>query len=74
MVKRVFFGAVTNSHVEELKDLNSREYFLMVVLSVCVIGMPRRDEQSNRSLVEYPQTSQDRPSSTSSKHLNHYLI
>ena len=39
MVKRVFFGAVTNEHVAELKDLNSREYFLMVVLSVCVIGM-----------------------------------
>jgi NADH-quinone oxidoreductase subunit M len=39
MVKRVFFGAVTNKHVEELKDLNAREYFMMAVLSICVIGM-----------------------------------
>lgn len=39
MVKRVFFGAITNAHVEELKDLNAREYFLMTVLSICVIGM-----------------------------------
>jgi NADH-quinone oxidoreductase subunit M len=39
MVKRVFFGAITNPHVEELKDLNAREYFLMALLSICVIGM-----------------------------------
>jgi NADH-quinone oxidoreductase subunit M len=39
MVKRVFFGAITNQHVEELKDLNAREYFMMAVLSICVIGM-----------------------------------
>jgi NADH-quinone oxidoreductase subunit M len=39
MVKRVFFGAINNVHVEELKDLNAREYFLMAVLSICVIGM-----------------------------------
>ena len=39
MVKRVFFGAITNKHVEELKDLNAREYFMMTVLSICVIGM-----------------------------------
>jgi NADH-quinone oxidoreductase subunit M len=39
MVKRVFFGTINNAHVEELKDLNCREYFLMAVLSICVIGM-----------------------------------
>jgi len=39
MVKRVFFGAIHNAHVEELKDLNAREYFMMTVLAVCVIGM-----------------------------------
>ena len=39
MVKRVFFGAVTNEHVAALKDLNARELFMMTVLSVCVIGM-----------------------------------
>jgi len=39
MVKCVFFGTINNAHVEELKDLNVREYFLMAVLSICVIGM-----------------------------------
>jgi len=39
MVKRVFFGAINNAHVEELKDLNAREYFMMTVLTICVIGM-----------------------------------
>jgi NADH-quinone oxidoreductase subunit M len=39
MVKRVFFGPITNTHVEELKDLNAREYLMMAVLSFCVIGM-----------------------------------
>jgi NADH-quinone oxidoreductase subunit M len=39
MVKRVFFGAVTNEHVAALKDLNARELLMMTVLSVCVIGM-----------------------------------
>ena len=39
MVKRVFFGPVTNSQVDALKDLNAREYFMMAVLSICVIGM-----------------------------------
>jgi NADH-quinone oxidoreductase subunit M len=39
MVKRVFFGAIHNAHVEELKDLNAREYFMMAVLTICVIGM-----------------------------------
>ena len=39
MVKRVFFGAVGNKHVDALKDLNGREYFMMAVLAICVIGM-----------------------------------
>jgi NADH-quinone oxidoreductase subunit M len=39
MVKRVFFGAITNQHVDELKDLNAREYCMMAILSICVIGM-----------------------------------
>jgi len=39
MVKRVFFGAIHNKHVEELKDLNAREYFMMAVLTICVLGM-----------------------------------
>ena len=39
MVKRVFFGAIHNKHVEDLKDLNGREYFMMAVLTICVLGM-----------------------------------
>jgi NADH-quinone oxidoreductase subunit M len=39
MVKRVFFGVIANDQVEQLKDLNGREYFMMAVLTICVIGM-----------------------------------
>jgi NADH-quinone oxidoreductase subunit M len=39
MVKRVIFGAVANDHVAQLEDLNSREFFMFMVLSICVIGM-----------------------------------
>jgi NADH-quinone oxidoreductase subunit M len=39
MVKRVFFGPIANKQVEALQDLNTREYFMMAVLSICVIGM-----------------------------------
>jgi len=39
MVERVFFGAIHNKHVEDLKDLNGREYFMMAVLTICVLGM-----------------------------------
>ena len=39
MVKRVFFGAVSNEQVADLKDLNAREFLMMTVLSICVIGM-----------------------------------
>jgi NADH-quinone oxidoreductase subunit M len=38
MVKRVFFGAVANEHVAELKDLNRREFLILAVLAVLVIG------------------------------------
>jgi len=39
MVKRVFFGTINNEHVDELKDLNTREYLMMAALTICVIGM-----------------------------------
>ncbi len=39
MVKRVFFGVIHNQHVEELTDLNSREFFIMSVMTVLVLGM-----------------------------------
>ncbi|HEY8118106.1 MAG TPA: NADH-quinone oxidoreductase subunit M [Methylophilaceae bacterium] len=38
MVKRVFFGAVANQHVAELQDLSKREFFILAVLALMVIG------------------------------------
>ncbi len=38
MTKRVFFGAVANHHVAELKDLNQREFLIMAVLALLVLG------------------------------------
>ncbi len=38
MVKRVYFGDITNHHVAELKDLNPREFFILGVLAILVIG------------------------------------
>ncbi|MFN3715304.1 MAG: NADH-quinone oxidoreductase subunit M [Thiobacillus sp.] len=39
MYKRVVFGNVTNPHVEDMSDLNAREWLLMAVLAICVLGM-----------------------------------
>ncbi len=39
MVKRVFFGPVTNDNVEKLQDLNKREFALMATLAVFIIGL-----------------------------------
>jgi NADH-quinone oxidoreductase subunit M len=39
MVKRVYFGAVANDHVRDLKDVNSRELAMLGVLAVAVIAM-----------------------------------
>jgi NADH-quinone oxidoreductase subunit M len=38
MVKRVFFGAVANQHVAELQDLNKREFLILAVLALMVLG------------------------------------
>ncbi|HQN66077.1 MAG TPA: NADH-quinone oxidoreductase subunit M [Methylophilus sp.] len=38
MVKRVFFGDIANHHVAELKDLNHREFLILAVLAILVIG------------------------------------
>lgn len=38
MVKRVFFGEVGNQNVSALKDLNKREFLILAVLAVMVIG------------------------------------
>ena len=37
MVKRVFFGPVSNDNVAQLKDLNAREFAIMATLAVAVI-------------------------------------
>jgi NADH-quinone oxidoreductase subunit M len=39
MVKRVVFGPVTNKHVEQLTDLNKREFLMFVVLALAVLAM-----------------------------------
>ena len=39
MYKRVVFGNVTNHHVEHLTDINPREFLLLALLAVAVLGM-----------------------------------
>lgn len=39
MYKRVVFGAVTNSKVEELADVSRREIFILTILAVAVLWM-----------------------------------
>ncbi|HSH86596.1 MAG: NADH-quinone oxidoreductase subunit M [Methylophilus sp.] len=38
MTKRVFFGDVANHHVAELTDLNKREFLILGILAILVIG------------------------------------
>ncbi len=37
MVKRVLYGEVANKHVEELEDLNRREFVVLGILAVAVL-------------------------------------
>lgn len=39
MYKRVIFGQVANEQVEKLKDLNGREFAMLLVMAATVIGM-----------------------------------
>jgi NADH-quinone oxidoreductase subunit M len=39
MVKRVVFGPIGNKHVAELTDLNTREFFMFIVLAVATLYM-----------------------------------
>lgn len=39
MVKRVFYGDIANKHVAELKDLNRREFLILAILALMVIGV-----------------------------------
>jgi len=39
MFKRVYLGPVTNHHVQELQDINAREFFMLSMLAVAVLYM-----------------------------------
>lgn len=39
MYKRVIFGAIHNPHVAEMKDINCREFAILAILAVAVLGM-----------------------------------
>ncbi|MFZ5502819.1 MAG: NADH-quinone oxidoreductase subunit M [Pseudomonadota bacterium] len=39
LYKRVIFGAIANSHVSDLKDMNGREIFVFALLALLVLGM-----------------------------------
>jgi NADH-quinone oxidoreductase subunit M len=39
MVKRVYFGDVANEHVQELNDINRREFWMLALLAVAVLWM-----------------------------------
>jgi NADH-quinone oxidoreductase subunit M len=39
MVKRVYLGPVTNDHVRELEDINSREFLMLTLLAIAVLLM-----------------------------------
>ena len=39
MVKRVYFGEVANHHVDELTDINAREFFMLALLAIAVLAM-----------------------------------
>jgi NADH-quinone oxidoreductase subunit M len=38
MTKRVFYGAIANTHVAELTDINAREFIILATLALLVIG------------------------------------
>ena len=39
MYKRVVFGAVANPHVEEMEDVNRREFWLLMLMAAFVLFM-----------------------------------
>ena len=39
MYKRTIFGDITNPHVAEMKDINCREFAVLAILAVAVLGM-----------------------------------
>jgi len=63
MTKRVFFGNVTNHHVAELSDLNKREFLILGILALLVIGFG-----------VYPQPLTEVMQATSTEFLKHMAI
>jgi NADH-quinone oxidoreductase subunit M len=39
MFKRVYFGDVANDHVRQLADINCREFLMLALLAIAVLGM-----------------------------------
>ena len=39
MYKRVVFGPIGNAHVAEMQDIDSREFVVLGLLAICVLGM-----------------------------------
>jgi len=39
MYKRVIFGEIGNDHVREMKDVSPREFWMLMLLAACVLGM-----------------------------------
>jgi NADH-quinone oxidoreductase subunit M len=39
MVKRVYLGPVANDHVRDLEDINGREFLMLFLLALAVLGM-----------------------------------
>jgi len=39
MYKRVVFGPVANDHVATMRDINGREFTILLLLAVCVLAM-----------------------------------
>jgi len=39
MVKRVIYGEVANQHVQDLKDVNSREFIVLGILAIAVLAL-----------------------------------
>lgn len=63
MVKRVFYGDIANKHVAELKDLTKREFLILTILAVMVIGFG-----------VYPQPITKFTHATAVQFLNHMAI
>lgn len=63
MVKRVFYGDVANKGVAALKDLNQREFLILGVLALMVIG-----------LGVYPQPLTELMQTTTAQFLNHMAV